>query len=397
MTRPFVRQRYSAGLWVRDVDGRYRRVCLVNACSKRQAHVNKRRTADVRGRKFHNREEMNMTTFGVRAASIAGSIFGLALAGSAGIAHAADFTLKYGVLTINDTQHYFANAVKEEVEKATKGRVEVKVFPRGQLGSPSAHIQGLQLGTIEAFQAPIDFFAGVDPRAGVFSIPFMFKSRQQTTKAVQDPAIFDEAVTLLEGNGIVGVMMGSQADGKYIAREPLRKLSDFNGKKMRVNATDAERERMKRLGATAIPMGLAEMVTSLQSGVIDGTMSGISIHVNFNLDTISKVLLVTNDTMLVSYAALSKKWLDTLPADLRKTVVDTIRGMKPTFGKLSDQEDANLTKKWLDRGGSFIKWSDADTAEFHKRVGSVGQDVTAKNPALNAYYKKVKAIADKHN
>jgi TRAP-type transport system periplasmic protein len=340
---------------------------------------------------------MAMKLLGVRALSVAGTVFALALASGAGAAQAAEFTLKYGVLTINDTQHYFGNAVKEAVEKATKGRVEVKVFPRGQLGSPAAHIQGLQLGTIEAFQAPIDFFAGLDPRAGVFSIPFMFKSRRQTTQSVQDPAIFDEAMTLLESKGVVGVMMGSQADGKYIAREPLRKLSDFNGKKMRVNATDAERERMKRLGATAIPMGLAEMVTSLQSGVIDGTMSGISIHVNFNLNTISKVLLETNDTMLVSYAGLSKKWLDTLPADLRKTVVDTIRGMKPTFSKLSDQEDANLTKKWLDRGGSFIKWSDADMAEFHKRIDSVGQDVTAKNAALNAYFKKVKAVSAKHN
>ena len=330
-----------------------------------------------------------------RAAALASTI--VALACGFGTAQAAEFTLKYGVLTINDTQHFFGNAVKEAVEKATKGRVEVKVFPRGQLGSPSAHVQGLQLGTIEAFQAPIDFFAGVDPRAGVFSIPFMFKSRQQATRAVQDPAVFDEAMTLMENKGIVGVMIGAQADGKYIAREPLRKLSDFNGKKMRVNATDAERERMKRLGATAIPMGLAEMVTSLQSGVIDGTMSGISIHVNFNLDTVSKVLLVTNDTMLISYAALSKKWLDTLPPDLRKTVVDTIRSMKPVIAKLSDEEDASLTKKWLGRGGSFIKWSDADMAEFHKRVGSVGQDVTAKNPTLNAYYKKVKAVSDKHN
>jgi C4-dicarboxylate-binding protein DctP len=327
----------------------------------------------------------------------AAALLALAALTTAPPAQAAEYTMKFGVLTINDTQHHFALAVKDAVEKATKGRIEVKVFPRGQLGSPSAHIQGLQLGTIEAFEAPIDFFAGLDPRAGVFSIPFMFKSRPQATATVQNPAVFDEAMTLLEPKGIVGVMIGSQADGKYIAREPLRKLSDFTGKKMRVNATDAERERMKRLGATAIPMGLAEMVTSLQSGVIDGTMSGISIHVNFNLDSISKVLLETNDTMLVSYAAVSKKWLDTLPPDLRKTVVDTIRAMKPEFRKFADEEDSTLTKKWIDRGGTFIKWSDADMAEFHKRVDSLGQDVTAKNPMLNAYYKKVKAISAKHN
>ena len=332
----------------------------------------------------------------LRAASIAGSVVAFAGMVSVGVAQSAEFTMKYGVLTFNDAQHFFANTAKEAIEKATKGRIEVKVFPRGQLGSPSAHVQGLQLGTVEVFQAPIDFFAGLDPRAGVYSIPFMFKSRPHTNKVLSDKALFDEVMVLLESKGIVGGMIGSQSDGKYIAKSPLRKLSDFNGKKLRVNATDAERERMKRLGATAIPMGLAEMVTSLQSGVIDGTMSGISIHVNFNLDTVSKVLLVTNDTMLVSYAGVSKKWLDTLPADLRKTVIDTIRSLQAKFIQLSDQEDTNLTKKWLDRGGTFIEWSKEDMAEFHKRVDSVGQDVTAKNPALNAYYKKVKAFSDKY-
>ena len=311
-------------------------------------------------------------------------------------AQAAEYTLKYGLLTINDAQHHFADAVKVAVEKATKGRVEVKVFPRGQLGSPSAHVQGLQLGTIEAFQAPIDFFAGVDPRAGVFSIPFMFKSLKQANRTLQDKELFNSALNLLESKGIVGGMIACQAEGYYIAREPLRHLSDFNGKKLRVNATDAERERMKRLGATAIPMGLQEMVTSLNSGVIDGTMSGISIHVNFHLENVSKVLLKTQDTMLVSFSGLSKKWLDTLPADLRTTIVNTIRSMQPQMIEFANQDDVDLTKKWLDRGGSFIEWSKEDMAEMHKRIDSVGQDVTAKNPALNAYYRQVKAFSAKH-
>jgi hypothetical protein len=55
-----------------------------------------------------------------------------------------------------------------------------------------------------------------------------------------------------------------------------------------------------------------------------------------------------------------------------------------------------LSQKWRDRGGSFFTWPAEDMAEFRKRVGSVGQDVTAKNPAVNAYYKKVKAVSDKH-
>ena len=85
---------------------------------------------------------------------------------------------------------------------------------------------------------------------------------------------------------------------------------------------------MQAFGATAVPMGLAEMITSLQNGVIDGTMSGISIYVNFNLQTVSKTITETNDTLLVSFGAMSKPWLDKLPADLRKTVVDEARSLQ---------------------------------------------------------------------
>lgn len=332
-----------------------------------------------------------------RTASMAGPVVAFACVVGFGVpqAAAAEFTMKFGVLSVNDAQHGFAEATKVAVEKATNGRVEVKVFPRGQLGSAAGHLQGLQLGTIEAFMPPIDFYAGIDPRAGVFSSPFLFKDRHHANRLVQDKELFDELMPLLESKGVVGGMVGAIADGKYIAREPLRKLSDFSGKKLRVNATDAERERMKRLGATAIPMGLAEMVTSLQSGVIDGTMSGISIHVNFNLHTYSNVLLKTNDTMLVSYAGISKKWLDSMPPDLRNTVVTAVRSLKPEFTKLADRDDTDLTKKWLERGGSFIELSAADHAEMRKKTESVGDDVTAKNPVANAFYKKVKAISGK--
>ena len=58
------------------------------------------------------------------------------------------------------------------------------------------------------------------------------------------------------------------------------RLADFSGKKLRVNATAMEREEMRQLGATAVPMPLNEVLPSLQRGVIDGTMSatGSSSH-----------------------------------------------------------------------------------------------------------------------
>ena len=311
-------------------------------------------------------------------------------------ASAAEYTMKFGTTTLGDTQHRFGERLKEVLEKATKGRLEVQVYPRSQLGSNQAHVDGLQLGTIEASMSPIDFFAGVDPRGGVFSSPFLFKNRAHANRVLRDKELFNDIMNIFESKGIVGIMTVGSADGKYIARNPLRKLTDFQGKKMRVNATDAERERMRRLGSTAIPMTLGEMVTSLQSGVIDGTMSGISVHVNFNLDSVSKTLLKTEDTLLIAFCGISKKWLDTLPADLRETIIREGRAMQDVALELANDEDATLSKKWLERGGEFIEFSPQDHAEMRKLTETVGADVSAKNPAVKEFYEKVKATAAKY-
>jgi TRAP-type C4-dicarboxylate transport system substrate-binding protein len=316
------------------------------------------------------------------------------LAGTA--VRAADFTLKYGVVTQGDMQHLYGLKLKEVIEKATNGRVEVKVFPGGQLGTPQAHIEGVRLGTIEGYSNPADFFAGVDSRFGTFSIPYLFKDRDHANRTLADPELRSYILTMAEEKGLIGVNVAAQAEAHYFAKNPIRRLADFNGKKLRVNATPAERARMQAFGATAVPMGLAEMITSLQSGVIDGTMSGISIYVNFNLQTVSKTITETNDTLLVSFGAFSKNWLNTLPADLRKTVVDEARKLQAWAIKQADDEKVALRQKWIERGGEIITLPADDMAELQKRLKPIGGEVTKSDPALKAFYDKVVATSAKY-
>ncbi len=52
-------------------------------------------------------------------------------------AHAAEFTLKFGVSSAEDAEHNYAKLIKEVVETRSKGRIEVQIYPRGQLAPPS--------------------------------------------------------------------------------------------------------------------------------------------------------------------------------------------------------------------------------------------------------------------
>ncbi|MCX7310192.1 MAG: TRAP transporter substrate-binding protein [Alphaproteobacteria bacterium] len=310
-------------------------------------------------------------------------------------ASAAEFTMKMGVVSAEDAETNYLRLIKEAVEPDSKGRIEGQIFTRGQLGSQSASIQGLQLGTIEAFITPADFYSGIDPRMGVLSFPFLFKNRAHANRVLADPVLADKISSMLDAKGIVGCGQVATADVRYMLRSPLNKIADFNGKKMRINGTDAERERFRRLGVASVPMNLSDMITGLQNGTIDGSGSGITIWVNFNLETISKELLQVEDTIIISYCAMSKKWLDTMPADLRAMVIKNSRAQFEKGVKISDEFVASLTKKWEDRGAKTIRLSEAEQKEIYQKLSTVGEAVTQGKPELAAFYKEVKAVSDR--
>src|ERR671910_1268846 len=115
---------------------------------------------------------------------------------------AADFNMKIGFATMNDIQHQWANWYKEALESRSKGRIAVNLFPRNQLGPIASQIEGLQLGTVEAFTTPADFFAGMDPRFGTFSIPLLFKDAAHAEKVLLDPAMNKEILSLGADKGV---------------------------------------------------------------------------------------------------------------------------------------------------------------------------------------------------
>ena len=321
------------------------------------------------------------------------AIWSFALA--AGTAGAADFTMKIGLGTMNDIQHQWANWYKEALESGSKGRIEVRIFPRNQLGTIASQIEGVQLGTIEAFVAPVDFFAGVDPRFGTFSIPILFKDPAHAEKVLLEPALNKEILALGADKGLQPVTVFTYAFAHYFGKQPLRRLDDFKGKKLRVNATAAERAKMRQFGATAVPMDLAEVVPGLQQGVIDGTMSATAVYVNLKFIEVGKVITQVNDTMIISTGAVSRAWLGKLPADLRQLVIDEGAKLQPRVMEHSRVLDEQMRKRWAEAGGEFASLSPEEQARARQLLTGIGEEVTKDNAAVSAFYKRLQSTAQR--
>jgi TRAP-type C4-dicarboxylate transport system substrate-binding protein len=311
-------------------------------------------------------------------------------------AGAADFVMKFGTATQNDAQHHYLLMYKDALEKASKGRIEVQVYPASQLGAIPVEIQGVQLGSIQAFMGPVDFFTGIDQRFGVFSAPMLFKDEANAAATVHDPALEPKMLQIAVAKGLVGMATMSVGASHYAAKKPILRLADFRGKKLRINGSELERAKMSALGATGVAMALSEVMPALDQGVIDGTISGWAVFVPFKMYTLVHVVTVTNDTMLISIAMVSKRWLDTLPPDLQKLVLDTGHAIEADAQTWDAASLKTLEGQWVQNGGEVHKLPDEDLAQMRTLLTPVGDDVTKSQPAVYDMLQEVRAVAAKH-
>lgn len=309
---------------------------------------------------------------------------------------AAEYVMKFGTATMNETQHQYIKFYKEALEKASGGRIEVQIYPNSQLGPIPREIEGVQLGSIQAYIGPVDFFVGVDPRYGVFSAPMLFKDDANAAATIHDPALEKEMLAIVSSKNMAGMATLDLGTSNYAARRPLLRLSDFEAKKLRINGTDLERAKMSKLGATGIAMPLSEVMPALDQGTIDGTISGLSVFVAFKMTDLVKVVTVTNDTFIISIAVVSQPWLSTLPPDLQKLVIETGRDIQDKTQAWEVNFSEQLAKDWTGMGGEVHVLPPEDLAKMKTLLTDVGDQVTKDKPAVNAMLTRVRAVAAAH-
>ena len=117
---------------------------------------------------------------------------------------AADkYVMKIGMATINDSNHVSATWIQEELKRTTNGRIEVKVFPAAQLGMIPRQIEGIQLGTQEAFMGPPGFFVGIDQNFMISDTPGLFDSIAHQYRAMNHSPFREKFLGMGESKGFV--------------------------------------------------------------------------------------------------------------------------------------------------------------------------------------------------
>ena len=307
----------------------------------------------------------------------------------AGPANAQKYNMKIGFVTINDSNHLAANWQKKFIEEKTKGQMKVGVFPAAQLGKIPRQIEGIQLGTQEAFNIPPGFFVGIDKRFMVTDAPGIFDDINHAHRAVNYPKFRDKFTMMGEKKGFIINYVWACGDTSIATIKPFKTLASLKGRKIRVLATPLEREVIKTMGATGIPIPYSEVLPAMQRKTIDGVRSAIIVMYPSKFWTVAKHITLTGMGQISCGQFLSTAWLNKLPKAMKDIVLESGRGVTPSAGKwgksLTEKAEANWAKD-----ANVYRLSDADQKELRKRVAPIADQILGNDPKTKDMYALLK-------
>jgi TRAP-type C4-dicarboxylate transport system substrate-binding protein len=212
-------------------------------------------------------------------------------------------------------------ATGDAIRKATDDRVELKFYPGGVMGDAATVLRKIKIGQLQGSAFTGGEASLITKDAEIYTIPFLFKSQEEVdqVRAKVDPLV-KEAVRKT-GFELLGMSGGGFA--YLMSTKDIRTRDDLRSAKVWVpQGDDIAALTFKTAGVTPIPLPLADVYTSLQTGLIDTAANTDSGAIAFQWHTKIKHVVDMPLIYVVGEVLIDKKSFDALsPAD-RKAVTD---------------------------------------------------------------------------
>jgi TRAP-type C4-dicarboxylate transport system substrate-binding protein len=326
----------------------------------------------------------------IRAAFGSG-IIAISLWLALGTARADDkiFTMKVTTPTLNDAPHLLAKNFAAAVERDSGGRIKSEVYPASQLGAIPRQIEGVQFGAIQAAVIPPEFFVGVDERFEVMAAPGLVDSLEHGQRIAADPAVLKMMLGFGAEKGLHGAGMFIVQPDSIVSKAPIRHVADFQGKKIRIFASDFQSAAFKRMGATPVAMTLGDVMPALQQGAIDGAVAGMTVFSAFHYQDAAKYVVETNQPSIFLMLEISKKWYESLPPDLQQIIDKDAAAETVAINPQAIDLFNKARQAWTGGGGELISLPPEEQAVMLQMLSSIGEDVSKAKPALHDAYEIV--------
>jgi TRAP-type C4-dicarboxylate transport system substrate-binding protein len=256
--------------------------------------------------------------------SLRGALLGALTFSLAGAAGAETLKFAHFVPPAHVITESIIEPLKAQTEEATDGSLVIDIYPGGELGP----------GPVEQYVRAVNGVADI-----TFGLAGYTSSQFPLSMIVELPGVVDEA-----GSGYAAVwavydeylapefpgtkplaLWTSEPNVLIMKDREVRSPEDLAGLKVRVSGAVPGRV-IEALGATPVQMPATEMYNALQTGLIDGIMTGASAIRDFRLNEVADVY-VEGPSLgnILFYVVMNQERYDSLPEG-EKAAIDAIAG-----------------------------------------------------------------------
>lgn len=251
------------------------------------------------------------------------------------------------------------------VNERSGGRLIIEPYYNSVLGASNELFEQLRRGELEVFYGQP--MSTVDPRFGVWSVPYIFKDSEQVKKLMANPEgplfkMFQEWIR--ENN--VELISADEAlfRGFFNVKHPVKSVSDVRDLKVRIYEDPVVNLFWKDI-CNAVSLPHSEVYTALQTKVVDGLEFAASSIVA------SKYYELGNHYTDINWQwtsggniCVSKKHWDQLPDDLKEIIIECGWEAAAYYSQEHEKEKAQAQDVLRQYGVEIVNLTDEERQEW---------------------------------
>jgi len=278
----------------------------------------------------------------------------------------------------------------EYLSEKTDGRLSVKSYPGGQLGSEGSTLEIAMFGGLDMTRTFSAALNNIAPLTKLFSLPFLFRSTEHQRR-VADGEVGEAILESLAPYNLWGLAIyDTGGRGFYTTERLIPHPSALEGLKIRVPNSDIYLATVRALGANPTPMNFSEVYQGLVQNVIDGAENNWPSYNSTRHFEVAPNFSETGHFRTPDVLIMSLRTWENLSPEDQVLVKDAARQSVSVMRSLWDERVENAKTALLESGGEIL--SDIDSEPFRALMGPVYEQFVT--PELEPYIAEIDRLAE---
>ena len=257
----------------------------------------------------------------------------------------------------------------KEIEKRTKGEVQVTMFYGGTLTPPATNYDGVVKGISDVGLSVLSYTMGKFPLSEVLDLPLGARTAASATRMVND---YYQKFKPKEMDDVQIMYLHAHGPGMiHNKTKTVAKLEDLKGLKIRATGTTGK--VVTALGATAVGMPMPETYDAISRGVADGVACPAEALQGWKLGEVVKYTTQNFGTAynLSFFVAMNKGKWNSLSPENRKIIEQVNEEWIVKTGQAWDDIDKAGYDFYQKQGGKLTQLDKTEDARWIKAVQPV--------------------------